>query len=246
MGRSVYRLSVAWRSVALIVVALMLGACSTTNQPLYVSAASSLSGAFGEIESTFETRHPGVDVVVNLGGSSTLGYQILEGAPIDVFASADGDVMNEVASAGWLTSTPVGFAANRLQIVVPSGNPGGVESLASFADTELLLGACAASVPCGQLAEMVLAEAGVEAEFDSRETSVKAVLSKVAQGELDAGLVYVTDIDPHVEVLPIESSIVNTYPLATITDRPEAGQFVEFVLSEAGSEILGRWGFARP
>ena len=246
MGRGVYRLSVAKRSLVLLVLALTFAACATSKQELHVSAASSLAGAFGEMEEAFEALEPDIDVVLNLGGSPTLGYQIREGAPIDVFASADEQVMSDVESEGLVVSPSTIFATNRLQIVMPKGNPGGVTGITAFSDEQLLLGSCASSVPCGRLADSVLAEAGVVARYDTREANVKALLTKVLEGELDAGLVYITDTEPGVEVLAVDSSHSATYPIAPISDRSVSKEFVAFVLSGDGRQILADWGFGAP
>ena len=134
---------------------------------LLVSAAASLTDAFSEIESAFEADNPDVDVVLNLAGSSALREQILEGAPADVFASANMANMQQLEQAGHLTGSPAIFARNRLQIAVPPGNPGGVTGLEDFSREELFIGLCAEPVPCGQLAREVLSEAGVTAAVDT-------------------------------------------------------------------------------
>ena len=174
-------------------------ACGTSSgagrpEVISVFAAASLTDAFAEMEAAYEAANPDADVELNLGGSSSLRTQILSGAPADVFASAGAAVMDQVVAAGETRGRPVTFATNRLQIAVPKGNPAGVTELADLARSELFIGLCASEVPCGALADEVLAAAGIEPSIDSREPDVRALITKVALGELDAGLVYRTDI----------------------------------------------------
>ena len=172
----------------------MVIACSgsSVEGELLVSAAASLTDAFAEIESAFEEANPDVDVVLNLGSSSALREQILEGAPADVFASANTSNMDQVAEAGELSGEAEIFATNSLQIAVPTGNPGGVTGLEDFAREELLIGLCAEDVPCGDFGRQALAKAGVIPSIDTNEPDVRALLTKIEAGELDAGITYVT------------------------------------------------------
>lgn len=235
----------------------LLTACSGgsgTSQDLLVSAASSLTDVFADLEATFEEANPDVDVVLNLGGSSALREQILAGAPADVFASASASIMAEVVEAGETASSPETFASNMLQIAVPAGNPGEVEGLEDFADPGLLLGVCAEGVPCGDLAQAALSMAGVHPELDTREPNVRALLVKIEAGELDAGITYVTDVvagGDSVEGIDIPDALnVGTdYPIAVLADAPNpahARDFVSFVLSGPGREILESRGFGPP
>jgi molybdate transport system substrate-binding protein len=235
---------------------VLLGGCSSdpVGGVLLVSAASSLTGAFAEIEAAFETMNPQIDVIVNLGGSSALREAILEGAPVDVFASADTSNMERLAEAGRLAGESAIFAKNLLQIAVPSGNPGSVATLADFARDELLIGLCAADVPCGGLARQAFRTAGVTPAIDTNEPSVRALLTKIEAGELDAGITYVTDVlsaDGGVDGvdLPVDENIVASYPIGIMADAPNpemAEAFVAFVLSGAGGAILIRHGFSSP
>lgn len=221
---------------------------------LVVSAAASLTDAFGAVEAAFEASRPDVDVVLNLASSATLRVQILEGAPVDVYASADTANMARVVAAGLTAGEPVVFARNRLRIVVPAGNPAGVADLADLAREELLIGLCAEEVPCGAHARRALRRAGVEPAVDSREPDVRALLTKVAEGELDAGIVYATDVVSAGDAvqgseLPTRARVVARYPIAVLRDapRPEAARaFVAFVLSEEGRSILRDHGFEAP
>ncbi len=234
-----------------------LTACGGTGEEpstVVVSAAASLTDVFTEVESAFEAANPGVDVVLNFAGSSSLREQILEGAPIDVFASADSGNMERVAAAGEVEGEPVAFARNTMQIAVPAGNPGGVTGLADFADETLSIGLCAEGVPCGDLARRVLAGAGVTPAIDTNEPDVRALLTKIETGELDAGITYVTDaiaaggsvtgID-----IPQDVNVVDEYPISVLANAPNpatARALVAFILSDEGRAILTDHGFSVP
>lgn len=253
------RLALAW------VVLLVLPACggtdvgqgegtATLEGELLVSAAASLTDAFAALAAAFEAANPDVDVALNLGASSGLREQILEGAPVDVFASANTSNMDRLDEAGHLARKPVIFARNLMQIAVPSGNPGGITGLQDFARTELLIGLCAENVPCGDLAHTVLANAGVVPAVDTSEPDVRALLTKIETGELDAGITYVTDVASTaggVEGIdiPLEVNAVAEYQIAVLEHAPNpdvAAAFVAFVLSEEGQAILANFGFAAP
>ena len=214
-----------------------------------VFAAASLTETFTELEERFEAEH-GIAVDFNFAGSSALAQQINNGAPADVFASASPVNMDQVAAE---VVDPVVFATNRLQIVVPAGNPGGVTGLTDFADPDLVLAACQERVPCGRGASAVFAEAGVEPALDTLEPDVKAVLTKVRLGEVDAGLVYRTDVlaadgDEVVGVdFPEAGAALNDYPVAALSAAPNtdgAKLFVEFVLSR--QDVFTDAGFGSP
>lgn len=221
---------------------------------LLVSAAASLTEAFGEMAAAFGTAHPGVSVRLNLAGSATLRAQILEGAPADVFASADRANMERVAAAGEAAGEPVLFARNLLAIAVPAGNPAGVTGLGDLGREEILVGLCARGVPCGDFARAVLDRAGVTPAPDTEEPDVRALLTKVALGELDAAVVYVTDVRAAggaVEgiAIPDTENVTADYPVAVLAGAPHpvaARAFVDFVLSPSGRAILARHGFAAP
>lgn len=235
----------------------LINACSDSNasrDELLVSAAASLTDAFVEIEAEFEAQNPGVDVLLNLAGSAALREQILEGAPADVFASANLANMEQLEQAGELAGEPMLFARNRLQIAVPPGNPGEVDGLEDFGRDELLIGLCAEPVPCGELAREALSRAGVTPAVDTNEPDVRALLTKIELGELDAGIVYVTDIaDSRVAVegvdVPEGLNVSAVYPIAVLAgteNSSEARAFVAFVQSEQGQSILADYGFAPP
>lgn len=223
-------------------------AADTLDGEVSVYAAASLAGAFDEIATAFTAEHPDVTVVPVYDGSSTLVTQILEGAPADVFASADEANMDK---AGDVAVDPELFASNTLVIAVPAGNPKGIADLADLADVTTVL--CAAEVPCGAASTKLLDAAGVSIEAASLEQNVTAVLTKVETGEADAGLVYATDVigrDDVEGVAPENADdVVNHYPIAALADapNPDAAQaFVAFVLSDAGQAILAEFGFGKP
>ncbi len=215
-----------------------------------VYAAASLSEAFEDLATEYETANPGVDVRLSFAGSARLAAQIIAGARADVFASADMANMNRVSTDGRTAAPPVVFARNRLALVIPAGNPGDVTGLEDLADDGLVIAVCAPEVPCGALAERVLADAGVAIEADTEETSVRAVLTKVTLGEADAGLVYATDVAAggnKVSQVPLGPQIrFNDYPVASISDRTEVADFVAFVTGTDGQHILSSHGFEAP
>lgn len=220
---------------------------------LLVSAAASLAGVFAELGSEFETAHPGVEVQLNLGSSASLRQQVLEGAPADVFASADTANMARLVDAGETAGEPVIFARNRMEIGVPAGNPAGITGLGDFADPGLLIGLCAEQAPCGAYAREVLSNAGVTPSVDSNEPDARALLTKVEAGELDAGITYLTDVlsGGGVEgiAIPEEANVLADYPIATLARAPNpeiAARFVDFVLSGQGQAILDGYGFSSP
>ena len=218
---------------------LALAGCAPVQQnergTLTVFAAASLTGSFEEIADAFEAENPDVDVVLSFGGSSALATQIDQGAPADVFASA---------STAQLTGAT--FATNRLEIAVAVGNPGNVQGIEDFANPDLTFAACAVEVPCGAAAQKLFEQTRVVPSIDTYEQDVKAVLSKVEFGEVDAGLVYVTDVlGAGIDGIPVSSPPVD-YPIAALTDTDTAHAFVAFVLSPAGQQILRKAGFGAP
>ncbi|GAB2709341.1 molybdate transport system substrate-binding protein [Microbacterium marinum] len=248
------------RGIALVgTVALTVTACASTPAPsatdgaplsesLTVYAAASLAASFGEIGDAFTARHPEVEVSAVYDGSSTLATQILEGAPADVFASAD---QANMAKASDATADPAVFASNTLVIAVPAGNPAGVASLDDLADVVTVL--CAPEVPCGAASASLLDAASVTVDAASLEQNVTAVLTKVAAGEADAGLVYATDVIGREDIEAIvpdgADEVVNLYEIAAVADAASpdtADAFVDFVLSDEGQAILEEFGFGAP
>ncbi|SNY78005.1 molybdate transport system substrate-binding protein [Nocardia amikacinitolerans] len=219
-----------------------------------VFAAASLTETFTELGKRFEAAHPGVKVVYSFGASSALAEQINQGAPADVFASAAPKNMQQVRDKGEVTVEPVTFVRNRLEIAVPKGNPGKITGLADFGKTEPKLALCAEQVPCGAAAKTVFEAAGITPQPDTREQDVKAVLTKVTLGEVDAALVYRTDVKAagdKVEGIdfPESTKAVNDYPVAPLAHAPNAAAaaaFVEFVTSDQAEQVFDSAGFDTP
>lgn len=216
-----------------------------------VFAAASLTSSFTEIARLFEQANPGVDVRLSFGGSSDLVQQIRTGAPADVFASADEATMKDL---GRDAVEPRDFAANTLRIAVPPGNPAGIRTLRDLTRRDVKVVVCAPEVPCGAATQKVATKAGLRLRPVSQEQAVTDVLGKVAAGEADAGLVYVTDVRSagrSVEGIDFRESadVVNTYPIARLRDAREqrtAQRFVDFVTGDRGRAVLDDAGFARP
>jgi molybdate transport system substrate-binding protein len=221
---------------------------------LTVFAAASLTDVFTGLGERLEADAPGLDVQFNFAGSSALATQVTQGAPADVFASANESQMAVVTDAGLADGEPSVFAANVLQIAVPAGNPAGITGLADFAREDLTLAVCAPQVPCGAAAEDVFAAAGVTAAPDTLEEDVRAALTKVELGEVDAALVYTTDVTAAGDAVegidvPEAGQAVNEYPIAVLADAPNPGAaaaFVELVRSEEGQQALADAGFRTP
>jgi molybdate transport system substrate-binding protein len=218
---------------------------------LRVAAASSLTNSFVAIESAFEELHPDIDLQFNFGASSELAAQIIEGAPVDVFASADTTNMEKVADEGLITNEISTFATNSLRIIVARGNPRGISGLDDLAQKDLIVVTCDPNVPIGRYSAEVLAAAGVVVEPASYEENVKGIVAKVTSGEADAGIVYVTDVmaagDQASGVdIPTDVNITATYPVAALADssaKESAQLFVAFLLSDDGQAILSKFGF---
>jgi molybdate transport system substrate-binding protein len=219
-----------------------------------VFAASSLTEVFGRLGREFEAAHPGVDMTFSFAGSSELGPQIVSGAPADVFAAASPSTMSDVVEAGATSGRPVLFARNRLQIAVPPDNPGHVSGLDDFARPDLKIAVCAPQVPCGEAAQEVFDLGGVQARPDTFEQEVKGVLTKVEFGEVDAGMVYHSDVvaaGPRVRGVsfPEARRAINDYQIATLADAPNpaaARAWMRFVLSPHGQRALADAGFQLP
>lgn len=219
-----------------------------------VFAAASLTETFTELGKEFETAHPGVKVVFGFGAGSALAEQIEQGAPADVFASAAPADMQQVVDAGEVTGQPVAFVGNRLEIAVPKDNPGHITGLADFGRTEPRIALCAEQVACGAAAKRVFEIAGITARPDTREKDVKAVLTKVILDEVDAALVYRTDVRAaggKVEGIdfPESNRVVNTYPIASLAGAPNpaaAAVFVDFIMSDKAKRVFTAAGFDTP
>ena len=254
-----YRAPSTGYSTVLLAAVLLAASCGgsegmpSDRTRLLVSAASSLTDVFGEIEARFEESAPGVDVVLNLGASSLLREQIFSGAPAGVYASASPDIMRQVDEAGYLDGPFRVFARSRLAIVVPRGNPAGIAKLEDLGRDALLVGLCAEGAPCGYFARRALAKAGVAPAVDTEEPNVRALLTKVEEAEIDAAVVYATDIAAAegVEGIPIPDpyNVMVEYLIAVVEGAPApeaAADFAAFVLSAEGGRILERHGFSLP
>jgi molybdate transport system substrate-binding protein len=250
---------------ALLVLVLPFAACGSDDDSsdggskgeattLTVYAAASLTSTFEEIGKQFEAEHDGVKVEFDFGGSSDLVTQIQEGAPADVFASADTKNMDKLVAADQAGEDPQDFATNTLEIATPPDNPAGVASFQDLAEKGLQLVICAPEVPCGAATQTTADNLGVTLTPVSEEQSVTDVLAKVTSGEADAGVVYVTDVTAAGDAVrgityPESGDVVNTYPIAPVKGTKEsdlADDFVGFVLGDTGQGILHDAGFGRP
>jgi molybdate transport system substrate-binding protein len=215
-----------------------------------VFAAASLTESFTGLARAFESGHPGTTVRLDFGGSPTLVQQIEQGAPADVFASADLANMQKLVDAG-VAAKPAVFARNKLAIVVARGNPKHITGLADLAAPGLVVVLAAPGVPAGTYAQQALQKADVKVTPRSQEQDVKSVVSKVALGEADAGIVYATDVragGANVEgvAIPDADNVVASYPIAatnTAANKHGAEAFISYVLSAGGQRTLASFGF---
>lgn len=221
---------------------------------LTVFAAASLTEVFDDLGRQLEKENPKLQVTFNFAGSDALAAQITQGAPADVFASANTTQMKVVTDAGLQSADPKIFTENVLEIAVPRGNPGHVTGIKDFENQALTLAVCAPTVPCGAAAQKVFQTAGIEAKPDTQETDVKAALTKVQLGEVDAALVYQTDVkaagsDVQGINFPEAEDAVNQYPIVVLKGAPNADAaqaFVDLVNSAAGQQALKNAGFRAP
>ena len=229
-------------------------ASASTGQTLTVFAAASLKGTFTTLGQTFESQHPGSKVTFSFAGSSDLVTQLQQGAPADVFASADTANMQKAVTANLVAGSPVNFATNTLEIAVPPDNPAKITSFADLTKQGVKVVVCAAQVPCGAAAKKIETATNTMIKPVSEENAVTDVLGKVESGEADAGLVYVTDVKAaagKVKGIGFEESkqAVNTYPIVALSASKNAdlaGQFVQLVTGSEGQQVLSAAGFAKP
>ena len=219
-----------------------------------VFAGSSLTEAFKNAGDRLKIKNPGTDYVFNFGSSSTLATQITNGAPADVFASADDVNMNKIIDAKLNDGTPSFFVGNRLQIAVGAGNPKQIAGLADLAKPGLIVVLAGPTVPAGRYALDALQKAGVTVRPASQEVDVRAVLNKVALGEADAGIVYLTDLKSAgarvtgVEI-PEQHQVIARYPIAVVKGSRNtrlAAAYIDYLLSDEGQRLLADFGFSRP
>jgi len=227
------------------------GGSSDDKHTLHVLAASSLSGSFDALADQFEMTHDGVTVDAIYDSSATLATQVSEGAPADVLATADLDTMQKVIDAGDASKADT-FAGNTAVLVMPADNPAGITSFADLDKKGVTFVVCVDTAPCGKIGAALLEGNGIKAEPASFEDNVKAVLEKVAAGEVDAGIVYVTDAKAAAdEVTTVEipgaADEVTGYGVAVVKqseDAELAQEFVDLVLSDEGQQVLREAGFA--
>lgn len=258
-------MTVRWIRAALAGVAVLtlgLAGCGGADEPaesadggrVTVFAAASLTESFTRLGKDFEAAHPGTTVAFNFAGSSALATQITQGAPADVFAAASPATMKTVTDAGDAADTPVTLARNQLVIAVPKGNPARVAGLADLTRPGVKVALCAEQVPCGAAARKALDAAGARLTPATLEQDVKGALAKVKLGEVDAALVYRTDVraaaaDLHAVEFPESAGAINDYPIVVLkrADNPAGARaFVDFVRSQAGRAVLTAAGFQAP
>ncbi len=243
---------------------------TTTEQPsaeiggtLTVFAAASLTDAFTEIGGQFDAANPGVTTVFNFAGSNALATQINEGAPVDIFASANNTQMTAAVESGRVNAdAPAQFVSNRLVVVLPADNPGGIESLQDLAGDDVLIVLAAEEVPVGGYSLEFLDKASADPAFGatfredvlanvvSYEENVRSVLNKVALGEADAGIVYTSDAAGVEGVsqleIPDALNVLAQYPIAALNDsaNPDAAAaFISYILGPEGQAVLADYGF---
>jgi molybdate transport system substrate-binding protein len=218
-----------------------------------VFAASSLMGTFTKLGQQFDAAHPGDTVKFSFGSSSTLATEITTGAPADVFAAASPKTMAAVVTAGD-ASNPQDFAKNTAEIAVPPSNPANVASLTDLAKSSVKVALCQPQVPCGVVAAQVFKNASITVKPVTLEPDVKSTLTQVELGNVDAGVVYVTDVlaaGAKVKgiTIPANDDASTSYPIAAITKSKNltvAQQFVAYVLSPTGQQVLAAAGFEKP
>jgi molybdate transport system substrate-binding protein len=247
-----------------LLVLALLGGCGAGRQAggtsgggvhgsIRVFAAASLTGSFTALAKRFEHQHPGTTVQLSFGASSDLAEQIDNGAPADVFASASPTNMRQVVQAG-NAEQPKQFASNTMEVAVPPANPGQVHRLADLARNGVKVALCQPQVPCGAVAREVLRNAGLTVHPVTEEVDVKSVLTKVTLGEVDAGVVYVTDVRAagrQVTGVPIPAGVnaSTQYPITVVRgsgNGATARAFERLVLSAQGRRVLAKAGFGGP
>jgi molybdate transport system substrate-binding protein len=248
---------------AVLAAAAAAGCSSSTSSPsagsspatgtITVFAAASLTESFTQLGKQFEAAHPGDTVKFSFGPSSGLATQITSGAPADVFASAAPGNMDDVVNAGD-ASSPQNFAKNIMEVATPPDNPGNVESVKDLADDSVKVALCQPQVPCGVVAAEVFKNAGITVKPVTLQPDVKSVLTQVETGNVDAGMVYVTDVQAagskvNGVTIPASDNASTLYPIATINSSKHksiAQAFLNYVLSPAGQQVLAAAGFEKP
>ena len=221
---------------------------SNSDTEITVFAAASLTQTFTEISSKFELANPGTKVTISFAGSATLAEQIKQGAPADVFASASQAAMSSVVRE---IPNPKTFASNRVVIAFPSANPKNIVTSQDLNNKDLIWIQCDHQVPCGAAADKALAVDGVTAQPKSLEPDVNSVLNKLLAGEVDAAIVYLTDVFANLNLKSLEFSnkvsAATSYSIGTSSAASPAAQaFVAYVLSKSGQDVLIAAGFDAP
>jgi molybdate transport system substrate-binding protein len=251
-------------TVAFALLVIALPARAQSNTTLTVFAASSLTNAFGDIKAAFEQANPGVTVAYSFGGSNTLATQLSQGAPADIFASANATQMNVAVTAKRISGQPKTFAKNRLVLIVPANNPANIATLKDLAKPGIKLVLAAAGVPVrdytNTMLDKLVQNPAYGADYKtaflknvvSEETDVRQVSAKVSLGEGDAGFVYRSDVTPDivskVQIIQIPDTVntIATYPIAATNNSANADlaqKYIAYVLSDAGQQTLVKWNF---
>jgi molybdate transport system substrate-binding protein len=248
---------------ALVVALSLTAACgddddsdsaATTEGEITVFAAASLTESFTAVGEAFTVANPDASAEFSFDASSALVEQIVQGAPADVFASADTANMDKLTEPGLNGTEPVVFATNLLTIIVSPGNPQEITGVEDLANPDLNVVICAEEVPCGRYANEILANAGMTVTPVSLEQNVRGVVTKVTAGEADAGIVYVTDVIAAGDAadmveIPEDINVIAEYPIATVAEsgNPEVGEaFIEFLTGTEGQAIMAEYGFGAP
>ena len=241
------------QALVVAMAAVTLVACSPGDgrSRLTVLAASSLTDAFTHLEQTYEGDHPDIDVVLSFDSSAILAQQVIAGAPADVLATADEATMRLVAEKGLLTADPVAFASNTLALVTPADNPAGIDDVRDLESADVDVAMCAPQAPCGAATQRLLELEGTEVTAATQEDNVRSVLTKVRLGQVDAGIVYVTDAASAGEAVDTFSigradDVVTINPIAVLAaseNRAAAQDWVDLILSEDGQRRLADFGF---
>jgi len=249
------RIFVVFAALAVVIAAAQpVAAAPKPSGEITIFAASSLTESFDAMAKQFEKRYPDVSVKFDYDASSNLATQINQGAPADVFASADQSNLQKTIDSGAVTPPAVVFARNRLEIAVEKGNPKKIKSLADLQKSGLVVVLCADQVPCGKYAAQSLAMAGVTINPSSKEENAKATLSKVSIGEADASIVYVTDVKASKGTtsgvkIADKQNVIATYPMGVVKESQNATAakaWVQYVTSKDGQKTLRKFGFLPP
>ena len=241
-----------WLCLWIIFLAIALGGCasSSDSDTLVVFAASSLTDVLPPVAESF-TLSTGTEVELNFAGSSALREQILDGSPAGVFVSANPGIMAELATLGLIRPSIQPVATNSIVLAVPADNPAQVTGLDSLTQDDLIIGLCAREVPCGQLSVDVLAVADIDPAVDTFEPSVRALVGKVELGEVDAALVYDTDVIASDDLTAIGEPFTDAgstvYVAASLVGSGgDSDRFVDFLTGGLAQSALEDAGFGAP